>query len=358
MQKITYISSIDQERTPGVSKKIKGTLNGAQLLGYSVEWVNIPPSIGFLSKFAEAIDKSKADIILVRSLCQYNFYIIPALFRAKRKGKKLIMDVPTPNGVAIQELADASSSYLRKVKDIGYLILSGPTPFWFVTRVLQYSNESKWFLIGNKSKTKLIGNGIDVNQVPVRKSLPSWDGQFLNLICVASLNYWHGIDLLIQALAKLKLEKNHIPIHLKVVGEGAVFSELTSLVKELNLDEQVEFLGFLQGEDLYKEYASAHLAVGSLALFRKNLKMASELKSREYCAVGIPFIVVGEDPDFPSEATFRIQLPNRDNIDDLVNFFRKFDRKTLQFAPSEIRLFAEKRLDFSVKIQEILEGLT
>ncbi len=331
---------------------------GARDLGYLIDWVNIPPSNGFLLKFATAIDQSQADIILVRSLCQYNFYIIPALFRAKRKGKKLIMDVPTPNGVAIQELASARSSWVRKIKDIGYLLVSGPIPFWFVTRVLQYSNESKWFLFGNKSKTKLIGNGINVNLVPLRSSSPSWNGQRLDLICVASLNYWHGIDFLIRAIAKLKIEESQLIIHLKVIGEGAVFAELTSLVKELHLDEQVKFLGFLQGENLYNQYATAHLAVGSLALFRKNLVTASELKSREYCAVGIPFIVVGDDPDFPAEVAFRIQLPNRDNIDDLVNFFRNFDPKTLQISPSEIRLFAKKHLDFSVKVQDILQGLT
>jgi hypothetical protein len=96
------------------------------------------------------------------------------------------------------------------------------------------------------------------------------------------------------------------------------------------------------------------LAVGSLALVRKNLNTASELKSREYCAVGIPFIVVGDDPDFGDEAKFRIQLANRESIDDLVEFFEKFTPNLIDFSPEEIRSYAENHLDFSVKIRQII----
>ena len=332
--------------SPGVANKILGTLNAFRLSDFKEEWINIVPQVGFLPKFVQAIDESQADVILVRSLCQFNFYLIPAFIRAKRKGIKIILDVPTPNTTAIRELANAKSSIFRKLKDLTYLVASGPVPYWFVSGVLQYATESPWFLLGNRSKTKLVGNGIKVSALPIRSQVPKFTGDRLDLICVASLNYWHGIDRLISAISILNSDNQKLKIYLKIVGKGAVFNQLKAQVEELNLSEYIDFLGFLKGEELYSQYSTAHLAVGSLALFRKLLSTASELKSREYCAVGIPFIAVGEDPDFGKVAKFRIQLSNEESIEDLIQFFKNFNPEQINFSPAEIRAYAEQHLDF------------
>jgi glycosyltransferase involved in cell wall biosynthesis len=332
-----------------------GTLKAFKLFDFEEEWINVAPKEGFLLKFVQAIDQSLSDVILIRSLCQYNFYLIPALIRAKRRGIKIILDVPTPNITAIRELAGAKSSVLRKAKDLAYLIASGPIPYWFVSGILQYAPESSWFLLGNRSKTKLVGNGIEVSALPVRPYVPAWTGDRLDLICVASLNYWHGIDRLISAISIVNSGDQQLKIHLKVVGKGAVFNQLKSQVEDLNLGKYIQFMGFLKGEELFSQYSTAHLAVGSLALFRKQLSTASELKSREYCAVGIPFIAVGEDPDFGKDAKFRIQLSNEESIEDLIQFFKNFNPEQINFSPAEIRGYAEQHLDFSVKIAQILQ---
>ncbi|TXE08766.1 glycosyltransferase [Algoriphagus aquimarinus] len=355
IKKIVYLASLDQRHSPGVFKKILGTVAGAEQAGYSASLKLLDTKPGFLEKFVEEIDNSDADILIVRSLCQYNFYLIPAFRRAKAQGKKIILDVPTPNTVAVSELADANTGWKRKVKDLAYLILSGPVPFWFVSKILQYAEEGAWFSIGNKSKTSHIGNGIQVASVPERTQVPVFDGSCLRLVCVASLNYWHGVDRLIQAIATFNSEGNGLKVHLKIIGNGASLSSLQELTEALDVQQYISFSGFLEGEDLYREYQSAHMAVGSLALFRKKLKSASELKSREYCAVGIPFMVVGDDPDFPKNTRFRVQLPNRENLSDLTDFFRSFDSKYLAFTPTEIRKYACENLDFSVKIKEILK---
>lgn len=356
-KKLVYLASLDKRHSLGVFKKILGTVAGAEHAGYSASLKLIDTKPGFLKKFVEEIDHSESDILIIRSLCQYNFYLIPAFRRAKARGKKVILDVPTPNTVAVSELADGNTGWKRKIKDLAYLLISGPFPFWFVSKILQYAEEGAWFSIGNRTRTSLIGNGIQVASVPERIEEPFFDGSCLKLICVASLNYWHGVDRLIKAIATFNAEENELKVYVKIVGKGASYSSLQDLVKALDVQQYISFSGFLEGEELYKEYETAHMAVGSLALFRKKLKSASELKSREYCAVGIPFIVVGDDPDFPKTAMFRIQLPNRENLSDLTNFFRNFDSKFLAFTPSEIRNYAWENLDFSVKIKEILKAV-
>jgi glycosyltransferase involved in cell wall biosynthesis len=350
-----YLAILNKDQSPGVYNKILGTLAGAQKNGFNGRIWCDTFSPGFLRRMSEMIINSKEKNLIIRSLCQYNFYLIYAFIVAKKQGKRVIVDVPTPNRVAVHEIANGDQSLLGKLKSLIYLTASGPIPYWFVSGVLQYSTESPWFLFGNRSKTKLVGNGIEVGTLPVRAHVPAWTGDRLDLICVASLNYWHGIDRLISAISNLNSDNRKLKIYLKIVGKGAVFNQLRAQVEELNLSKYIQFLGFLKGEELYSQYSTAHLAVGSLALFRKQLSTASELKSREYCAIGIPFIAVGEDPDFGKDAKFRIQLSNEESIEALIQFFKNFNPEQINFSPAEIRAYAEQHLDFSVKIAQILQ---
>ena len=62
--------------------------------------------------------------------------------------------------------------------------------------------------------------------------------------------------------------------------------------------------------------ASADVAIGPLALHRKNLHEASALKVAEYLAYGLPVILGCPEAAFPDGAQFLLQLPNsEDNVD-------------------------------------------
>lgn len=92
------------------------------------------------------------------------------------------------------------------------------------------------------------------------------------------------------------------------------------------------------------------MAVSSLALFRKNLKRASDLKSREYTARGIPFIAVKGDLDFDPTPNFVYQVDNNNSevdITDLLNWY-----KDLKFTPLDIRKYCIDVLDFNNKIYD------
>ena len=64
-----------------------------------------------------------------------------------------------------------------------------------------------------------------------------------------------GVDLLLQALANLK-EQNLTP-KLTIIGQGAEENKLRQLTKDLNLDDQVNFVGVKVGQDL-TELLNAH----------------------------------------------------------------------------------------------------
>lgn len=355
---LAYLCIVNSIKSPGVLKKIKGTLKAASADGFQVRLWVAEPVQGFHVKIARAIDESEEQVLIIRSICEFNVFLIRALINAQIRKKVVIIDVPTPNRVALSEIWYSKKSLLGKFKSLLMLLLSGPIPYWFTNRIVQYADEGFWFLLGNTGKTKILGNGIDVEYIPIRKTKPVWPSDSLNLIMVASFNYWHGVGDLLKAIYEFNSNKNNsFKVCLKIVGKGVIFNDLIQLVEELELKPYVQFLGFLEGDKLYQHYDTAHLAIGSLALYKKKLFMASELKAREYTAIGIPFLAVGDDPDFSRDCKFRIILPNKENKKKLISFFEDLKFTAFDFEPREIRVFAKKQLDYSVKFGEIISGL-
>jgi hypothetical protein len=127
--------------------------------------------------------------------------------------------------------------------------------------------------------------------------------------------------------------------------------------RELDLDQFVRFTGTLYGENLTAQYETAHIGVGSLGLFRKRLALASELKAREYCAYGIPFLATGIDPDFPENISFRYVVHNSEEIETIIDFFKEFKHFYPKINPAHIRQFAENNLDYRVKFWQFIKGL-
>jgi len=97
-----------------------------------------------------------------------------------------------------------------------------------------------------ESEISVIANGIDterlLNQkvVNLREPLKIGKNDFV-LACLGSLIHRKGVDLLIDATAKLlDLE---IPVHLLVMGDGSEHSNLTKQIEKLGLQSNVILLG-------------------------------------------------------------------------------------------------------------------
>ena len=217
-----------------------------------------------------------------------------------------MIDVPSPNRVAVQEIWRSRQSLWRRTRTVALFYLSGPWSLWPATRIVQYAPESWWFRIGNAARSVEIGNGIDVAAIEPRASAPAWPAPILRVIAVASVATWHGYDRLLRAVhAFAERPDRPFDIHVTIVGDGPALPPLRELSTSLGLDERVTFAGTVTGPALRDLYTRSHVAVSSLGLHRIGLTRASVLKAREYCAIGIPFIASGDDPDFPSDVPFR-----------------------------------------------------
>jgi len=212
---------------------------------------------------------------------------------------------------------------------------------------------------GNLKKPHItIGNGIDIASVPLRH-LPRYFNDELHLICVANISRWHGLDRLINGIAAYS---GNFRITLHIVGEGEEISNLHDLVENLNISEKIIFHGFLTGNILDRLFDKCHLGIGSLGIHRKGLSQTSELKIREYCARGLPFIIACDDPDFPNNFAFLLKCSSDEtpiNINLLLDFVKEVYSDLGH--PQKMRAFAQEYLNWSVKMNKLkgfLETIT
>ena len=353
MSKFIYYTRLSDEPTAkGVKHKITNTVNAIKKEGFDAELIQVsnPGLYGHLIMFYKIIS-SNADVIVYRATPFSMFFIFYALIYLRLKGKKIIIDIPTPISILVQEVNKAGGNILIKKIKIILLYITIPFSFLPANRILQYSHESKWFSLGMKKKTKLVGNGISVNDIPFYKERKN-DTKTLNLICISGLGFWHGYDRLIKSLYQYKVERGTLPFNFFIIGEGPEKDNLLSLVKKLEIEENIFFEGYKSGKELDLLMEKMDIAISSLCLFKKDLYCASELKVREYTARGIPFVLACEDFDFPDKLDFVYDVINNESIIDLEkikHWYINLQNKYQDF--SYIREYAYKHLDMQKKVK-------
>jgi hypothetical protein len=120
----------------------------------------------------------------------------------------------------------------------------------------------------------------------------------------------------------------------------------------------VEFLGKLYGARLEEVFENTHLAFSPLAWFRKKINEGCALKTREYLARGLPFIIGHGDPDLDyAENYFLSILPDNSPVD--MHHVVEFAEEVLKTrgVSRAMREFAETRVDWKIKMLEMWEFL-
>jgi glycosyltransferase involved in cell wall biosynthesis len=210
--------------------------------------------------------------------------------------------------------------------------------------------------IGERIKPFItIPNGISVGSVRMRTLTGPAPNQKITLLCVANFNPWHGIDRLILGMARYS---GNCSISLHLVGGGSAITDLKELCTQNKLAGRVIFHDFLTGPDLDRLFDESHIAVGTLAIHRINLIKSSTLKSREYCARGIPYIMGSEDPDFPDDFPYILRIHGDDTPVDMEQVI-KFASRICQDSdhPKKMRQYAVEHLDWSIKMEELKKYL-
>jgi glycosyltransferase involved in cell wall biosynthesis len=121
-----------------------------------------------------------------------------------------------------------------------------------------------------------------------------------------TLTHWYGVDLLVEAIARLE---ERIPqIRALILGAGDALAPAEDLARRLRVADRIEFSGtYLRHEDALRRVASSSCGVIPNRRSRLN-RFALSSKLLEYVALGIPVVVARletlEAHFAPEEVTF------------------------------------------------------
>lgn len=202
-----------------------------------------------------------------------------------------------------------------------------------------------------------ISNGISVKDIPFSGSLRS-DNYNVSIIFVASVfSVWQGLERLLDGLAVYTGS-----IRVIVTLLGTVNQRQHARIDEVNRGQKnvkVVCPGPRYGEEAAEYFANQSVAVSTLSLFKKNMREACPLKTREYVARGLPFVYAYDDPDIPDNVEFALKLPATDrpvDIEQVVDFCQRVGERT--DVSHQMRCFAEKNLDWTIKTQQMYDFVT
>jgi glycosyltransferase involved in cell wall biosynthesis len=200
-------------------------------------------------------------------------------------------------------------------------------------------------------------NGVAVESIEWIASPPPLHDGPIRLIGVANLQAWHGYDRVLHGLAEyLKRPDPKRACVVEIAGEGDALPFLKQTAAALNLENHVVFHGHLSGEALSALFRRGHIGLGNIGMHRTNLAHAnaSPLKSREYCARGIPFVIGYVDPDLSSDFPYVFYAPDDEtplDVAALIEFYENLRAARPDF-PERLRHFAETHLGWERKMQE------
>ena len=207
-----------------------------------------------------------------------------------------------------------------------------------------------------------IYNGIDLENYKVRDVKNS--DRKIRLLCVARFTRVHGIDRLLNGLDSYLKNDGSRSIEIFLAGEGEAKAELEKIVEETSIiQDNVHFLGHLDKEGLEKYYNECDLGIEILGITRAAEGMiSSTLKSREYLAVGLPFVGTTEIDVFDYKSPrFYLKLPKGENpidLQEIINFYDELYPPGLieekQKVANEMRQFAEETIDVSITMQPVI----
>jgi glycosyltransferase involved in cell wall biosynthesis len=115
------------------------------------------------------------------------------------------------------------------------------------------------------SKIFIVGGGIDTAEFDLDLSIAQarehlgWSQDRRIILCVRRLVQRMGLENLITAIAEVR--KQHPDVLLLIAGKGAIANTLRSQIRELQLENHVQLLGFVADQDLAIAYRAAELSI-------------------------------------------------------------------------------------------------
>ena len=266
-------------------------------------------------------------------------------FRSQRPEAPILMEIPTYPYK--DERRGARHHLLGAIDD-----LYAPFLKRYVDRIVTFSERTVILDIPTISTR----NGVEVSSLPL-VSLPEQDGP-LQLVGVANFGIRHAYDRVIRGLANYRAATARSDVLFVLIGSGELEQELRQLAVNSGVSNMVHFTGPLSGAALDLRLDGAHLGIAALGMHRISAE-TSDLKSREYCARGLPFVTANTDDDFPSSMRHVHHIPPDETPVDIAFLRTWCEAMASERAQvrSDLRVYADTHLSWDAKIAPVTEWL-
>lgn len=278
--------------------------NEVTVITPDLEWSGEPynPKINSKIKIIHTETPSKSKIKVAARRCQSNikkkaleigkkenfdfiftifhpFHLVPkaAVESAKQLGIPSVVKVDD----AIYEKASGIKSIQRKVEKM----INGKT-LRSADYVFVANNETKNVIESEYNvtpeKISILPNGVNLSLFNnSKKKNPK------KIVFTGAMYYHRGLDVLLNAIPKIV--KKIPDAEFSLIGSGDELSKLKKLVKKNHVENNVEFKGWIDRDDIPKNIADASIGIGPLRLTEVT-SGALPIKVLEYMAASMPII--------------------------------------------------------------------
>lgn len=200
------------------------------------------------------------------------------------------------------DLDDLEELRLQSPLRYRYMRLTRGWLLRYVRRIVAVTHEiaRQPSIVASRLPVSVLPNSIDLESYP---QLPAPANEVPRLVFIGAPGLpWAGVDKIIR------LARRFPAWRFDIVGTRP--EEIAGAPPNVTAHGEMERASYLP------LMAAADVAIGPLALHRKNLHEASALKVAEYLAYGLPVILGCPEAAFPDGAPFLLELPNtEDNVD-------------------------------------------
>jgi glycosyltransferase involved in cell wall biosynthesis len=228
----------------------------------------------------------KCDIIIVRDLP----LTIPVIIVAKLLSKKVIFDMAECHVEIFKAFFKWYSLDSFFVKNPFLATIIEKYTIRMVDFIYVMSEESKKRLIQLNAKSESVSVVTNTTRLfPEKYSLVYEKKSHLKIIYIGWVNIWRGLNTVVDAIFKLKNEKNQI-VFFDVLGDGDSSLEFTKeKVIKLGLCNQINFLGWVDNSQIDSFMVQSD--IGILPLYKKpHYDVTISNKLFDYMAIGLPVI--------------------------------------------------------------------
>lgn len=221
--------------------------------------------------------------------------------------------------------------------------------------IAEYEN----FRAGKDYIQLILGDAVDTNNFTLRTFPEFKDELKMVFLKGASTNAdFNGLDRVFNGINNYR---GNYKLKFYIYGKNLMAEK--AMIENLSIQDKVELKPFTEPKVLDEIINSIHLGISALAVHRKGIKGTTTIKTREYCARGLPFVYGHNDPDFSENeeaAKFSLEVNADDtslDFEKIIEWFSNLNQHSNEI-PKTMNEFAHKYLDYKVKMQRLSDLLS